>query len=188
MAENHIEDDDRDLVYRSYYGDKEAFGRLYEKYLLDIYRYIYYRVANEFDSEDLTEAVFLQAWEALPRVELRGFRFKPWIYKIAHNKVIDEYRTTHVQVPIENQDLRIDPEMGPEASYQNNEANQQLAKAISKLDPTLQDVIIYRFILGLNHEETAEIMNRSKINIRVLQFRALGKLREWYQEEEQFNG
>ncbi len=188
MAEQRNKEDENDLVVRSYHGDKEAFGKLYEKYLVDIFRYIYYRIANEADAEDLTEIVFLNAWEALPRVDLKKIRFKPWIYKIAHNKVIDEYRTAHTMVSLEDQILRADHDADPENRYQENELNSSLAKAISHLDPTMQDVIIYRFILGLSHEETAEIMNRSVVNIRVLQFRALGRLREWYQGEERQNG
>lgn len=188
MAEPRTNDDENDLVVRSYHGDKEAFGKLYEKYLVDIYRYIYYRLANEFDAEDLTETVFLHAWEALPRVDLEKLRFKPWIYKIAHNKVIDEYRTAHPTVSLEDQILQSDRQADPEDHYEINEFNGSLTKAISHLDPLMQDVIIYRFILGLSHEETAEIMNRSIVNIRVLQFRALSKLRGWYQGEERQNG
>jgi RNA polymerase sigma-70 factor (ECF subfamily) len=188
MANNHRIDDDDQLVYRSFHGDKQAFGELYEKYLDDIYRYIYYRIANEYESEDITEACFLQAWEALPLVNLKGFRFKPWIYRIAHNKVIDRYRTDHPTVSLDDKDIFSEETNNPESVYQINEATRTLAWAISKLDSTLQDVLIYRFVLELSHEETAELMNRSVIHIRVLQHRALIKLREWYQGEEQHYG
>jgi RNA polymerase sigma-70 factor (ECF subfamily) len=183
MAANRRTDDDDQLVNRSYYGDKEAFGSLYEKYLVDIYRYVFYRVVNEQEAEDITEMVFLQAWEALQHIHLDGFRFRPWIYRIAHNKVIDQYRLGHPTSPLEDHENLMDETDNPETAYQTTEAKRILARAIAKLDPNLQDVLIYRFILGFSHEETAEIMDRTGVNIRVLQHRALKKLREWYQGE-----
>lgn len=185
MATKHRIDDDGHLVIQAFHGDKEAFGELYEKYLADIYRYVYYRVASEFEAEDITGAVFLQAWEALPLIHLQGFQFKPWIYRIAHNKVIDRYRTTHPTVSIEAKEYTADAVHDPENAFQTNEATRTLAEAIARLDSTLQDVIIFRFIMQLSHEETAEIMNRSVVYIRVLQHRALLKLREFYQGEQQ---
>lgn len=184
MTDHHERETDIELVMRSQRGDTEAFGTLYERYLNEIYRYIYYRVGSGNDAEDITETVFIQAWEALTAVPLEGFKFKPWIYRIAHNKVIDQYRTSHPVTSIEEQDAKPDDDADPEVSYQINEETKGLAKAISTLEPNLQDVLIYRFILGYSHEVTAEIMSLSAVHVRVLQHRAIGKLREWYQGEQ----
>jgi RNA polymerase sigma-70 factor, ECF subfamily len=188
MATNRRNDDDGQLVHRSFHGDKQAFGDLYEKYLADIYRYVYYRIADEHEAEDITETIFLQAWEAIPHIHLDGFRFKAWIFRIAHNKVVDRYRTNHQMEALDDHEIYSDEANNPETVLQINENTRTLALAISKLDSTLQDILIYRFVLNYSHEETADIMNRTVIHVRVLQHRALNKLREWYQKEQPHNG
>lgn len=182
--EPHIESDD-ELIARAYYGDREAFGNLYERYLKPIYRYIYFRVGNVHEAEDLTDTVFIKAWESLPGVRLENLKFQAWLYRIAHNLVIDRYRTLHPDSSIENlNQVHVEKDgHNPEAAFDNSEQTRVLAQKIAKLDPTLQEVLICRFILGYSHSETAEIMERSIVYIRVLQHRALQKLKELLDEE-----
>jgi len=188
MAVPHQADSDAELIVRAYNGDKDAFGDLYERYLRQIYRYVYYRVADSVDAEDLTEAVFIKAWEAFPRIRLGGFNFKSWIYRIAHNEVIDRYRTHRKTNSIDEAAEIRDPSGNPEAVYQDQEASVLLAKAISSLDDSYQEVLIYRFIQGYSHQETAELMGRSVVHVRVLQHRALLKLKERLDKETIGNG
>ena len=58
---------DLDLVVRAQSGNTAAFGSLYERYMEQIYRYVYYRVSDRDEAQDLTETIFVKAWEALPR-------------------------------------------------------------------------------------------------------------------------
>lgn len=188
MAFDHQEDHDAELIVRAYQGDKDAFGDLYERYLHQVYRYVFYRVADEQEAEDLTEAVFIKAWEAFPRIRLGGFNFKSWIYRIAHNEVIDRYRTHRATSTIdEAEDIR-DPSGDPEAIFQGQESSNQLARAISGLEETYQEVLIYRFILGFSHQDTADLMGKSVIHVRVLQHRALIKLKDRLDNEGIENG
>ena len=94
---------EHDLISRAQKGDAEAYGDLYEHYLDTIYRYIYYRVHNHQDAEDLTETVFLKAWQSLPNYRIGKTPFVAWIYRIAHNMVIDHHRTRKETVPISEQ-------------------------------------------------------------------------------------
>lgn len=174
--DDHRQDDE--LIVKAYHGDQHAFGVLYERYLNRVFRYIYFRVADSIEAEDLTETVFIKAWEALGSVRIEEFNFKAWVYRIAHNVVIDRYRTNRADVPLDDIGHLHDVTHNPEYAYRIQEESSQLAKEISKLDPVMQDVIIYRFILGLSHAETAEIMEKSEVNIRVIQYRALQKLKE----------
>src|SRR5216684_6449544 len=79
------------LVSRATRRDSAAFGVLYESHLDRVYRYIYYRVGSTAEAEDLSEQVFLKAWEAIERYEPRGVPFIAWLYRLAHNLVVDHY-------------------------------------------------------------------------------------------------
>jgi RNA polymerase sigma-70 factor (ECF subfamily) len=173
---------DQDLLARALQGDAEAFGDLYERHLDEILRYVFYRVANRFEAEDLTETVFLKAWEALPRFESSRVNLRAWLYRIAHNVVVDHYRTRKATAALSDVPLRDDHPL-PEQQAQAREQNQQLALAIQSLDANLQNVIICRFINGLSHSETAQIMGMREGHVRVLQHRALKKLRQWLEKE-----
>src|SRR5688572_18495502 len=89
MLDGH---DDGLLIKRAVEGDAEAFGILYVRYMDAIYRYIFFRIHEEAEAEDLTEEVFIRAWEALPNYQLGQFPFTSWLYRIAHNLVIDHHR------------------------------------------------------------------------------------------------
>lgn len=168
---------DQTLLARAIRGESEAFGDLYERYMDEIHRYLFYRVADRFEAEDLTETVFLKAWEALPRFESSRINFRAWLYRIAHNTVVDYYR---MRKPISDSlaDESRDSRPSPEHQVQARDEQQQLAAAIRELESGLQQVIIYRFINGLSHAETAQVMGIREGHVRVLQHRALNQLRK----------
>ncbi|MDD5369595.1 MAG: sigma-70 family RNA polymerase sigma factor [Anaerolineaceae bacterium] len=182
---SHSPDDE--LIVRAYYGDREAFGDLYERYLTRIYRYIYFRIANSDEAEDLTEVVFQKAWEALSGIRLEDFQFKAWIYRIAHNQVIDRYRTHRVEISLEQLNAVGDADQDPEAAQSTHEWIGELRNSVLSLEPIFQEVILYRFVLGYSHAETAEIMGKSVIYVRVLQHRALAKLKDRVMKETEAN-
>jgi RNA polymerase sigma-70 factor (ECF subfamily) len=173
---------DQALVARAKQGDKEAFGDLYERHLDEIQRYIYYRVANRFDAEDLTETVFLRAWEALPRLNADHVNLRAWLYRIAHNLVVDYYRSHKTSTELAASQAQ-DDDPPPESQSQIRAEYQRLAEAIRSLDPSLQQVIVCRFINELSHAETAQVMGIKEEYVRVLQLRALRKLRQWLEKE-----
>src|SRR5437899_767046 len=72
--------------------DPGAFGELYDRFVERVYRYIYFRTGNHPESEDLTEQVFLKAWEAIARYRWQGRPFLAWLYRLAHNAHIDHVR------------------------------------------------------------------------------------------------
>jgi RNA polymerase sigma-70 factor, ECF subfamily len=166
-----------EVVARAIKGDQEAFGDLYEKYLDAIFRYIYYRVNNHHEAEDLTETVFLKAWEALGSYRLSSVPFKAWLYRIAHNLVVDLYRTHKVEAPLDGQMGFSDDGQNPEEQVVWLERTELLMSAMDQLEEDHQQVLALRFINELSHAETAYIMNRSEGAVRVLQHRALNALR-----------
>jgi RNA polymerase sigma-70 factor (ECF subfamily) len=178
------------LVERAVAGDADAFGELYMMHLDAIYRYVYYRVGDDDDAEDLTEQVFLQAWQALPGYEQRGYPFTSWLYRIAHNKVSDHHRARAAyKAPLPLGQLSGGQLSGGDGVCQSRqqaaldrvisaEEAEALSAAIGQLGDDQQQVIILRFIEGLSHAEVADIMNKSPGACRVIQHRALAALNQ----------
>ncbi len=169
---------EEDLIARAVQGDAEAFGDLYERYLARIYRYTFYRVNDVAEAEDLTEVVFLKAWEALGDFQARAAPFGAWLYRIAHNVIIDRHRTRKETLPLEGQLVLRDTTSGPEDRLDWRETIEAVAHALSQLSPLHQQVLTLRFISGFSHAETAVVLERSEEAVRVLQHRALYALRE----------
>ena len=157
-------------------GGVEAFGELYSIYLDKIYRYVFYQVRDRMMAEDLVQEIFLKVWKALGGYRRERSSFSTWIYRIAHNHVIDYFRTRR-------QHLALDEVMpaaigNPEQEAEAKLMQQELAQAISYLPPQQRQVIILKFIEGLDNQEVAQIMRKRQGAIRVMQMRALGALRQ----------
>ncbi len=168
-------------------GDKHAFGRLYELYANRIFSYLYYRMDGRAEAADMTETVFLKAWENLPqfgRTE-RGLNFRAWLYRIAHNAVIDRHRTKKEEISLDTLDEQSAglPHVGQ--LLEESEQLEVLLAALDQLDPLSRQVITLRFFSGLDHRETASITGLTNSNVRVIQYRALKKLKELMGHEDE---
>jgi RNA polymerase sigma-70 factor (ECF subfamily) len=89
------------LVKKAVGGDYEAFGNLYTIFIAPIYRYVFYHVRDKMTAEDIIEEVFLKAWKAMPSCCGKEETFSSWLYRIAHNQVIDTFRNQQKQVPLD---------------------------------------------------------------------------------------
>jgi RNA polymerase sigma-70 factor (ECF subfamily) len=105
--------------------------------------------------------------------------FRAWIYRIAHNEIVEYHRNHKPMLPIEHAHQVSNPDHLPEVSMLELQASQQVTKAIAQLEPDLQQVLVCRFIDQLSHAETVEIMVLKPGHVRVLQHRALNKVREF---------
>ncbi len=169
------------LIKAAAAGDKPAFGRLYELYASEIFRYLYFRADGKTEAEDLTEMVFIKAWEKLPSFGKgkRGLNFRAWLYRIAHNLAIDHQRGKREVSPLEEMREIQSYSLGVEELAENREEVRELRVALGKLEPIHRQIVELRFIAGLDHKETASLMGLSSGNVRVIQFRALQHLREF---------
>lgn len=169
-----------DLIRRAQAGDADAFGQLYKEHVTAVYRYVYFRVRNVKDAEDITEQVFLNAWQALGNYQIRADKpILAWLYRIAANIIVDNTRRQKAQLV--DMDSQFDLPAEIEGLEDQTDLALQLAavrKTINQLIPDYQDVLILRFLVGLDHKETAEAMGKSPGAIRVLQHRAVQALRE----------
>lgn len=174
---------DTELVKQTKQGRINAYGELYDRYFKQLYRYIYFRVQNQEEAEDLTEMVFLRTLEAIRRRRGTIDNFQGWLFRTAHNLVIDHYRTEKSQVSLEKIAELSDSKKTPERQVQHNIDSGELACAIATLTPEYQQIITCRFVSGMSHAETAKIMGINQGYLRVLQFRALRQLRKILTEE-----
>lgn len=162
-------------------GNKRAFSVLYERYLSVIYNYIFFQVnGDHHEAEDLTEEVFLRAFTVTIEKPKKQSNFKALLYRIAHNLVIDKYRTNKVELDIETASNVSDDFPNPEKNLETAQLSEDLTKAIRKLKPNLQSVIIMHYILDMDTKEIAKFMGISKNYVRVLHFRALQALKIEY--------
>jgi len=165
------------LIQKAMAGDADVFGRLYDMYVDRVYRHIYYRVSNVADTEDLTQQVFLRAWQAIPRYKKTASPFIAWLMTISHNLVVDFYRAKKDKIRLRDGVLAEDPESSPEVMAQAHFDQEKLRMAISQLHGDQQRVVLMRFIEGFSFAETADSLGKSEGTTRVILHRALKKLR-----------
>ena len=163
------------LVDRSRLGDADAFGSLYDRFQPEILRYLVHRVGDPDAAEDLAQQVFLKAWQAIPRYEARGVPFKAWLYRMAHNQMVDHFRTRRPTTDLEG----VDPPQEAEAEglVIAAETTGALTLAMSQLSDDHRQVLTLRFLMEKSAREIGEIMGRKEVTIRGLQMRALQALR-----------
>ena len=164
------------LVDRAKNGDVNAFGKIYNTYLDRIYRYVYYQVRDRAVAEDLTQEIFTKAWEALGKFKWKGKPFSSWLYRIAHNRTMDFFRAMQKDPRFIDQTTVDDCD--PVKKVEGKFMNEQLAYAISQLNSQQREIIILKFIEGLNNHEIAQVVGKSQGAIRVAQMRALAALRQ----------
>ena len=161
--------------------DPEAFGQLYERYVDRIYNYHYRHTSNRADAEDLTSRTFYRALRSLHTYRETGAPFQSWLYRIAHNLVVNWYRDHrgHLLVSIDVEDplpLRSE-DLPPEAWVATTERRQALAAIINALPEDRKTLVILKFVDHMSNAEIAEIMGRTEGAIKSLYHRTLISLR-----------
>lgn len=168
---------DEESLIRQAQEDPAAFGVLYERYVDRIYSYIYYRTSDRQEAEDLTSRTFHHALRYLPRYEPRGAPFSSWLYRIAHNFVVNWYRdrSQRQMIPLDELALQSEDHLPhPEAGDEEREA---LLAAIRRLSADRQGLLILKLSQGLSNAEIGQIMGRSEGAIKQLYYRTLRALR-----------
>jgi RNA polymerase sigma-70 factor, ECF subfamily len=166
------------LVEQAQRGDREAFGEIYERLAPKVHLYLYHHTNGRTHlAEDLTEEVFVKVLEKLQSYQDRGLPFASWVYRIAHNHLVDYFRTQprHGVVSIEEcYDLA---EGRAERSLDQTLTSNELARALSHLTDDQRRVVILRFLQGMNIVETARMMSKTEDAVKKLQARGLLALR-----------
>lgn len=169
--------EEEELIKRVQKRDAEAFGRLYDQYSPAIYRFVLLKVGNKAATEDLTHQAFLKAWQNIENYQSLGFPFSSWLYRIAHNLVIDYYRTERPYLNLETiQEVSVKSNL-EEKIDQEFELN-LIKTAIKELSAEQQTIIIMKFVEDLTNKEIAAVLGKSEGAIKIAQYRSLENLKK----------
>jgi RNA polymerase sigma-70 factor (ECF subfamily) len=154
--------------------DRVAFAPLYTCYVDSIFRFCYRRLGNRAAAEDATSRVFERALAALPGYQKGPFR--AWLFTIARNVVIDLHRANRRDQPLDAAAEILDSRPGPEETSVHRSESAWIRGLLAHLTPDQQQIVELR-LAGLVDHEIAQVLGRSHVSVRALQYRALQKLR-----------
>ncbi len=171
--------DEESLVRRLQERDDEAWTGLYDEFFNRVYRYIRLRVGDRAEAEDLTEQVFLKALQSVSSYRWRGRPFSAWLFRIAHNQVVDHVRKTRHRrtVPLD-ESLPATSAADPVLLAEQRSILGQLAQSVGQLTGAQRAVIELRFAGELSTAETAQVLGKSPGAVKALQHSALVALRK----------
>lgn len=170
--------DEKSLAQRAQEQDKEAFARLYEAHFDKIYRYVYIRIGNKTEAEDLTQQVFLKALKSISSYRWHGVPFSAWLYRIAHNQIVDYFRKNKKRISVPLDESLESHEDDPQSMTERKLDVEQLLVATKHLTGAQREVINLRFTSELPVAEVAKIMGRSEGAVKALQHSAIVSLRK----------
>ncbi len=169
--------------------DKEAFIKVYDKYVQDVYRFVYFKIGKEAEAQDLTSMVFLKAWNYIQTNSLTDSKtLRALVYKIARTSIIDHYREGSNKLELslddENRPIEIvDDKQGPDEKVDQAADLMLIHKQLPLLKEEYREVIVLRFIDDLTLEEIAEVTGKKRGNVRVILHRAMAALKEMVEVE-----
>ena len=158
-------------------SDPAVFNQLYLAHIRPIYRYIFSKVGEVRQTEDLTAQVFLEALESLPRYRHNGY-FAAWLFGIARHKVADHYRSQRAELPIDITNGESYEKGDPLSTLIQTEETQRLSKLIHQLDEQDQELLRLRFVAELNFGEIARLINSNMEATKKRFYRLLAHLRQ----------
>jgi RNA polymerase sigma-70 factor (ECF subfamily) len=167
-----------ELVRRVRSNDPLAFDELYQRYSPRVFGYLFQRLnGNVEEAEDLTADVFTRVYEKIDGFQPQGAPLSAWVFRIAHNRLIDSVRRRPRQVQVALDDA---PELtaGPVfGGIDQQVALDQIKAGLARLTPEQRQVIVLRFLEGKSLAETAAVVNRNEDAVKKLQARGLASLR-----------
>ncbi len=168
-------DEDAVLVARAQ-AEPAAFGRLYDRYVKRVYRYLCSRTGDSAAAEDIAAQTFLAALEALPRYRHRG-RFAAWIFAIARNQARDHFRRGRRQVPLDEAgEVPDDVDLLQRAVQ--TERSAALVRRIAALPEEDQELIRLRYVAELSFAEIASLLGRREDAVKKALYRLLARLQD----------
>jgi RNA polymerase sigma-70 factor, ECF subfamily len=157
---------------------EDRLAGLYEEYYNKIAHYAYVRIGNKTEAEDIAGEVFLKALKSLKSYEERGLPMQAWIFKIAHNLVVDHLRKVSKLTMVAIDNVEIKSENDPEDTALINLEMERVKTAMQGLTEEQREVLRLRFFGGLTSREAGDVLNKSDGAVREMQRAALVKLRQ----------
>lgn len=156
--------------------DRAALAAIYDEYHQPIYRYIYRHVGEVETSHDLTAEVFQRFLQALQNGQGPDQEVSAWLYRTAHNAVVDHYRRQQHRQHLSLNEELVDAAADPVSMAEGHISVQQVRAALRQLTSDQQQVITLKFLEGLSNAEVATVLNKPLSAIKSLQHRALAAL------------
>ncbi|OGE80981.1 MAG: hypothetical protein A3E98_03035 [Candidatus Doudnabacteria bacterium RIFCSPHIGHO2_12_FULL_48_11] len=165
-----------DIAKQCQMGNWSNFDELYEVYLPKIYAFVYNRVRHKQTAEDIVSTVFTNIVKRVGTFREHGAGFKPWVYAIARNALIDHYRRNQPTFDIGSVEVVSGENLanGLDRALDAESVKQFLAA----LQPQQREIILLRIWDDLSHKEIAQILNVSEANSKVMFSRAISSLRQ----------
>ncbi|MFW6135916.1 MAG: RNA polymerase sigma factor [Chloroflexota bacterium] len=174
------------LLKRVRSGDEQALARAYDEYAPAIYRYAYRLTGHEGTAQDVTSDTFHRLLTALCNGGGPANNLSAWLYRVAHNLVVDGYRRQPDDPPVPLDQAPEIPVAGrQEAVLVQEERVARIRSALQKLTSLQQQVISLRFLEDLSIKETAGVMEKTEGAVKALQYRATNSLRRILEEDDE---
>lgn len=158
-------------------GDRSSFGDIYDHFAEKLYRFIYFRVSHKEVAEDVLSDTFVKAWQKVHQINSSG-ALGGWLYQIAKNNIVDYYRLKKDLVPLEEITDDLPDAIDPIDSASLGLQQKKILDVMNELTEEQQQVIRYKFFEDLSTEETAYVMGKTEGSIRVIQHRAIARLKD----------
>ncbi|MBI3173695.1 MAG: sigma-70 family RNA polymerase sigma factor [Chloroflexi bacterium] len=155
--------------------DPAAFGRLYDRYLQPVYRYLYSRLGDAHTAEDVTSQTFVAAYEALPKYRERG-QFTAWLFRIARSKLYDHLRRSRREVGLEAAGELLEREDALGVLIRAEELS-RVRFLISHLNEEEQDLIRLRYVAELSFGEISDLLGKREDAVKKTLYRLLARLK-----------
>jgi RNA polymerase sigma-70 factor, ECF subfamily len=170
----------RQLLHAAQQYDDRALARIYRLYADRIFRYVYFRVGETSRAEELTGEVFVRLLENVSNFRLgaqgHALALTSWIYRIAHNLIIDEYRRQKVRGEVDPLPDGWEGTTEPVLPDDFHLTRADLQMALRRLTDEQQTVILLRFEEGMTNAEIARILGKTETSVKALQRRGLAAL------------
>jgi len=170
--------DEENLVRRAQQRDREAFAQLYEEHFDRIYRYVALRIRDKTEAEDVTQQVFVNALQSISSFKWKGIPFSAWLFRIAHNQVVDYLRKKTKQATTPLDESLASSDSNPQLMAEYSLDIEQLASATKRLTEAQHEVISLRFGGELSIAQVAKVMGKSQGAVKALQHSAIVALRK----------
>lgn len=173
-----------DLVNKIKIGDQEAFTEIYDEFADRIYAFIRIKTVGTNEADDILQEVFIKAWKGCQNLNTEDLKFSAWLYKIASNTLNDYYRKKYRQP----ESVSIDDAIGVKARNDSlDDINlhydkKVIAQALDKLPNHFKEVIELRFFQEFSILETAAILSKTSVTVRVWQHRAIKQLEQIFNQ------
>lgn len=169
MEADNLQNNPKELMRLAKSGDTEAYGLLYELYFTPVFRYIYLRVRDKEEANDLVQTVFLKVFTALPNFKEQNKSSLAYFFTVSRNTIIDYWRKKK-EVKVDDfgaiAERIADNTESPLKSFEENESQNLIHRALGELTNIQREVITLKFLSDLSNKEIAELLGKTEEAVR----------------------